>query len=84
MLYLKQDKMKNEYTTQDLYEAAALYSTGERLTRLITQRKPYFFAFEDVTSCEEKSIQYINGELQVNAKEYADAVKLLKSKVNTM
>jgi hypothetical protein len=49
-----------------------------------TDRKPYKFVFSDFDVCKSKSMEYMNGELAVIAKIYADAVKLLKSCVNTM
>lgn len=74
----------DNYKTQDLYEAAALYATGEKMVGIETTRKPYTFVFEDGDVCRSKSLEYINEELAVIAKRYADAVKLLKSRVNTL
>lgn len=73
-----------QYKTQDLYEAAALFATGEKMIGLETDRKPYKFVFADFDVCKSKSMEYMNGELAVIAKEYADTVKLLKSRVNTL
>lgn len=73
-----------KYKTQDLYEAAALFATGEKMIGIETDRKPYKFVFDDFEVCKAKSLEYMNGELAVIAKTYADAVKLLKSRVNTM
>jgi len=49
-----------------------------------TERKPYTFIFENYDICRSLSMEYINNELAVLAKDYADAVKLLKSRVNTL
>ncbi len=76
--------IERQYKTQDLYEAAALFSTGEKMIGIETDRKPYKFVFSDFDVCKSKSMEYMNGELAVIAKIYADAVKLLKSRVNTM
>lgn len=76
--------MNQTYRTADLYEAAALYTTGEKLVDIDTERKPYGFIFEDATVGKIKAIEYANNELAVLAKDYADAVKLLKAKVNTL
>jgi ribosomal protein L25 (general stress protein Ctc) len=72
------------YKTQDLYEAAALYSKKEKMVGIETDRKPYTFVFENFEVCKSLSLEYINNELAVLAKDYADAVKLLKSRVNTL
>lgn len=76
--------MEKHYKTQDLYEAAALYATGEKLIGIETERKPYTFVFDNFEVCQTKSLEYVNNELAVLAKEYADAVRLLKSRVNTI
>ena len=75
---------KKNYKTQDLYEAAALYAKGEKMIGIETERKPYTFIFEYYDVCRSLSMEYINNELAVLAKDYADAVKLLKSRVNTL
>lgn len=76
--------MTQPYRTADLYEAAALYATGERLVDIDTAKKPYGFIFEDATVGKIKSLEYANNELAGLLKDYADAVKLLKAKVNTL
>jgi hypothetical protein len=75
---------KKNYKTQDLYEAAAIYAKGEKMAGIETERKPYTFVFENYDICRSLSMEYINNELAVLAKDYADAVKLLKSRVNTL
>jgi len=72
------------YKTQDLYEAAALYATGEKMEQMETDRKPYTFVFSNYDVCRDKALDYINKELAVIAKDFAEAIKLLKSRVNTM
>ena len=76
--------MKKHYKTQDLYEAGALYSKGEKMVGIETERKPYTFVFADGEVCLSMSLEYINNELAVLAKDYADAIRLLKSRVNTL
>ena len=74
----------NCYRTQDLYEAAAIYAKGEKLLGIETERKPYTFVFTNYEVCYSLSMEYINNELAVLAKDYGEAVKLLKSRVNTL
>lgn len=76
--------MKKHYKTQDLYEAGALYAKGEKMVGIETERKPYIFVFKDGEVCRSMSLEYINNELAVLAKDYADAIRLLKSRVNTL
>lgn len=74
------------YKTQDLYEAAALYAKGEKMVGIekVNNRRPCAFVFENAEVCKTLAMEYINNELAVLAKDYADAVKLLKSRVNTI
>jgi len=73
-----------QYRTSDLYEAAALYATGEKMVGIEAERMPYKFVFRDYKVCESKSFEYINEEMAVVAKKYADAVKLLKNRINSL
>jgi hypothetical protein len=73
----------DQYKTQNLYEAGALIASGERIVGMETSSRPYTFIFEDFEVCSKKALQYINNELAVLAKDYADAIKTLKSRVNT-
>jgi hypothetical protein len=75
---------KRNYKTQDLYEAAAIYAKGEKMIGIETERKPYTFVFENFDVCRTLSMEYLNNELAVLAKDFGDAVKLLKSRVNTL
>jgi len=77
-------KNNNEYKTSDLYEASAIYAKHEKLVGIETTKKPYVFIFANYDVCNVISLEYINNELAVLAKDYADAIKLLKSRVNTM
>ena len=76
--------MAQQYKTSDLYEAAALYATGEKMLGIETERMPFKFVFEDYEVCKTKSLEYINEEMAVVAKRYADAVKLLKNRINSV
>lgn len=73
-----------QYKTQNLYEAAALIASGEKIVGMETAKRPYIFVFNDFDICSAKANQYVNNELAVLAKDYADAVKTLKSRVNTV
>lgn len=75
---------KTIYKTMNLYEAGALIAAGEKFLGMNTDKKPYVFIFEDFDICSKKSLQFTNNELAVLAKDYAEAIKTLKSRVNTV
>lgn len=75
---------KKNYETSDLYEAAALLATKEKLIGLKTERKPYVFVFEDYEVCLSKAMEHTNNELAVLSSDYEQAIKNLKTKVNTL
>ena len=72
--------MKKYYRTKDLYEASAIYASEKKLLRLEREGKFYWFIFEG-SECEELADQYWTGEMNVNAKAYADAIRSLKDRV---
>lgn len=75
--------MENTYKTKDLYEAAALLAKGEKFVGIDRKaRPPHDFIFEDKNVCNAISIRHLNGDLAVMSKEYAEAVKVLKVRVN--
>lgn len=79
-----QIKSELKYNTRDLYEAAALHASGEKLEGLETGKRPYIFVFSDYEVCKKKALEYINNELAVLAKDYAASIKLLKNRVNSV
>lgn len=72
---------KYTYHTKDLAEAAAILAKGRRLLRLQPQEDYFLFVFEDEKQCEEIANSFWSGELRVNAKGYADALRTLKDRI---
>lgn len=72
---------KDVYVTKDLYEAAAILAKGQKLLRLDPQEGYFLFVFEDKEKCEKVSNAFWSGELKVNAKAYANALRDLKCQI---
>lgn len=70
-----------EYETKDLHESAALLAKGAKFLRLRRDTDFFRFVFLDKSLCEEISGSYWSGDLQVDAKEYANALKTLKDRL---
>ena len=68
------------YHTKDLYEAAALYAIGKKLLELEQEDRFYWFVFEG-EECQELSDKYWSGEIKIDAKAYANAIRSLKDRV---
>lgn len=71
----------SEYSTKDLYEAAAVLAKGQRLLRLDPQEDYFLFVFEDKERSEKIANAFWSG-LDVNGtKGYADALRTLKDRL---
>jgi hypothetical protein len=69
----------NTYRTKDLPIAAFLYASGKRLFESETDNGKVWFIFNDKASCEEMVNSFYRKEASVNAKEFSDALRTLKS-----
>ena len=67
------------YRTRSLAEAGALKVKGQNLIRVEREGVICWFLFENKKECEQLSSQFYFGSLQVNAREYQDALKTLKT-----
>ena len=72
--------MENYYRTKDLYEASAIYSSEKKLLRLEKEERFYWFIFEG-SECVKLADKYWTGEMNINAKAYADAIRSLKDRI---
>lgn len=70
-----------DYITKDLHESAALLAKGAKFLRLRRDTNFFWFVFQDKSVCEEISSSFWSGDLQVDAKEYANALKTLKDRL---
>jgi hypothetical protein len=77
----KSDKRFNYYYTKDLGEAAALMSKSLKLLGLKKEGTYFLFVFEDRTQCLPISDEFWYGDLQVNARSYAEAMRRLKDRL---
>ena len=72
---------KTTYHTKDLWEASLLYTTNKKLIHTDNMNGKIWFSFADKASCEATVEAFLRKELNVNAKEFVDAIKTLKSVV---
>lgn len=70
-----------EYKTKDLAESAALIATGHKLTRINREERICFFIFENGKECKDVSDKYFFGKLLVNARDFYEAMNLLKNRI---
>ena len=72
---------KHTYKTRHLAEAAALIVMGLKFIRMEREGAICWFAFDDNAKCSSVSNDFFFGSLLVNAREYHDAMSLLKNRV---
>jgi hypothetical protein len=79
---LKEEKhMNNQFITKDLNLAGLLYAKGVPFIGVNRNGKLCWFVFENHEQCERFQQQFFSKSLEVNAKEYADAIRTLKDLV---
>ena len=66
------------YRTKDLSEASLLYAKHKRLVKLNNDNGRIWFLFDDRAGCEGLSEAYWRKELDVNAREFVDAMRAMK------
>lgn len=69
------------YMTKDLPLAAALLSLHQRLLHLKSERDYFIFIFQNKETCEKLANAFLNRELKVDAKTYAESLRSLKDKI---
>lgn len=75
-------KMKNDiYSTKDLPEASAIYCRGQKFLRLEKEDNHFLFLFQDAKTCQKLANAFLNRELTVDAKTYAESLRTLKDKI---
>jgi len=70
------------FQTRDLWLAAALLASGQNLVGLVWHDGRAYFAFEDIDGCNNSADKYWSRELQVKAKDFADALRTLKDRLH--
>jgi len=66
------------YSTRDYLTAAALLASGAKIDHLEWQDRNAWFIFKDRDSCSFAYKRYLNREMNVIAKDYADAIRTIK------
>jgi len=68
----------NLFSTKDLYLSALCYAKGLKLERIDRQGRVCWFLFADKRQGEQLQREFISKSVEVNAKEYTDALRTLK------
>ena len=71
--------MENYYSTKDLYLAGFLYAKGIEFGGVKRQGSLCWFIFADKPTCESLQLQFFAKSIEVNAKNYSDALRTLKN-----
>lgn len=71
----------NTFITKDLYLAALIYAKGLTNVKLNRQGRVCWFVFDNKELGEQYEQQYFAKVIDVNAKEYTDALRTLKDRV---
>lgn len=71
----------NLFVTKDLYLSALLYAKGIRLQKIDRQGRVCWFIFEDKNQSQLLYQKFIDKAVDVNAKDYTDALRTLKDLV---
>lgn len=71
----------NQYRTKDLGETSALIAMKICLVGIDRIEHICWFIFEDYDLCKKLSSQYFFGDLQVNAREFYEAMLRAKGKI---
>lgn len=72
---------KDLYSTKDLAETAALIVKKQILIDIVRESSICWFKFKDKEECQKISNNFFFGELQVNAREYHEALSRLKNRI---
>jgi len=67
------------YKTHDLGEATAILVKKQKLIRIDREGRICWFVFVNKKECEKISKQFFFEDLMVNAREYFDTIRRLKS-----
>lgn len=82
MYRLKEEMpMSDHFLTKDLQLAGLLYAKGAGFIGVNRSGRLCWFVFENHDVCEKLQQQFFSKSVEVNAKEYADALRTLKDLV---
>ena len=74
-------EIKNKFETSDFFLASTLRAKGKKVLALRWEGRRCFFQFSDPTDCQALETAFFNADLDVNAKEMANAQRSLKDRL---
>lgn len=74
----RKNPMDDQFITKDLYLAGLLYAKNIKLEKVNRNGKLCWFVFNNKSLCEELQQQFFNKAVDVNAKDYVNALRTLK------
>lgn len=76
-------KMKKDFRTKDLAEAAALDASGLPISGLepAADGRSFLFVFADPAQAQDISRRFWSGELHLSARAYSDSLRRLKDRL---
>ena len=73
--------MFDEFLTKDLSVAGLCYAKGVKLLEVRREGRLCWFVFQNKNRCQDLQQDYFAKAVEVNAKDYADALRTLKDLV---
>lgn len=81
MQNVNMEEIQNKYKTKDLAEASFLLANGKSLLLVEKEGKTCWFIFPDFQECQQLVNSFWFGNASINAKNFYDAIQMLKSKI---
>lgn len=78
---MQQQNNGNLFVSKDLYLSALCYAKGLKLEKIDRQGRVCWFLFADKSRGEKLQRDFITKTVDVNAKDYTDALRTLKDLV---
>lgn len=76
--------MIRTYLTKDLSLASLCYAKGAGFAGIERDGAICWFVFSNKELCEKLEVQFFSKSVEVNAKEYAEAIRTLKNLIFSM
>lgn len=73
----------DEFPSKDLYFASYLLASGQKLLRVDRDGRQCWFVFGDKRACLDLQLKFTTKNAQIDAKEYANALRTLKDLIFT-
>jgi len=73
--------MMSEFISRDLYISALCYAKRAKFNGIKREGKTCWFIFDDAENCKTLQEKYFAKTIEVNAKEFVDAIRTLKDLV---